>query len=78
MRELRSPKLLIEVAAANRELAQSLEVERPLLVLALNKEEAALADALHAEERLLRQRDREYWLPLLAEMEAFRRAERLK
>ena len=58
LRELRSPKLLIEVAASNREMARKLEAERPLLALALANEEAALADALHAEERSLRQRDR--------------------
>ena len=76
LRELRSPKLLIEVAASHREQAEALEPERPLLARALAGEEDALAEALHAEERVLRQRDREYWAPLKAEMEAFRRAER--
>ena len=76
LRELRSPKLLIEVAATNREPAVKLQAERPLLAHALAGNEDVLAEALSAEERTLRQRDREYWLPLRAEIEAFRRAER--
>ena len=76
LRELRSPKLLIEVAAANREWAEGLKAERPLLAHALSGDEDALAEALFVEERTLRQRDREYWAPLKAEIEGFRRAER--
>ncbi len=74
--ELRTPPLLIEVAQANESLRRSIERERPLLALAEPAREHDLAEALLAEERLERERDRIYWLPLKAELEQLRHARR--
>ncbi|QQS32186.1 MAG: hypothetical protein IPM50_10965 [Acidobacteriota bacterium] len=72
MLELRTPELLIEVATANSELADSLEAFRPLLRFASKADEMALADALFQEEKIEREADREYWQPLKAELEQLR------
>ncbi len=72
MLELRTPELLTEVAAANSELADSLEAFRPLLRFAAKADEIALADALFQEEKIEREADREYWQPLKAELEQLR------
>jgi hypothetical protein len=49
---------------------------RPLLRLAFSGESEALRAALDAEVRAEQAKDRAYWAPLIAEFEAFRRAER--
>lgn len=71
-RELRTPELLIELAKQKR-LPISLIRKRPLLKLALSGSESLLAAALSEEERLERDADRQYWLPLKAELEKLRR-----
>jgi hypothetical protein len=76
--ELRTPELLIELAQKQRGLPASLIRRRPLLDLARPGNEAVLAKALLEEERSEREADREYWLPLRAELEKLRRATLLR
>ncbi len=76
--ELRTPELLIELAEKQRRLPISLIRKRPLLKLAKPGNEAVLAGALLEEERLEREADRQYWLPLRAELEGLRRARLLR
>ena len=47
-----------------------------LVLLALAGQSEALRAALDAEARAEQAKDRAYWAPLKAELEAFRRAER--
>jgi hypothetical protein len=51
----------------------ALLASRPLLQLALDREDAALQTALDAEMRAEQAKDRIYWEPLKREMEEFRR-----
>ena len=70
--ELRTPELLIELAAAHRDLPRHLLVRRPLLRLAQSGRKTALRNALLQEEALEREADRRYWAPLRAELEKLR------
>ena len=70
--ELRTPELLVELAAREPELARHGQSGRPLLASALAGDGVALADALATEEKQERERDRLYWLPLKAELERLR------
>jgi hypothetical protein len=70
--EMRSPALLVEVAAQNRNLAAALVSERKLLEPAIRNQTDELAAAIEEEERLERERDRIYWQPLKAELERLR------
>ncbi len=72
--ELRTPELLIELAARQGRLPSQLIRTRPLLKLARPGNELILAEALLKEERLEREADRQYWLPLRAELESLRHA----
>ena len=72
--ELRTPELLIELTAAHPELCHKLTKQRSLLKLAASCEENELLEALSGEERFEREADREYWIPLKAELERLRRA----
>jgi hypothetical protein len=72
LRELRTPELLVEAAAAWPELATDLQTQRPLLRLAHPDRVQELGEALAAEERTERERDRLYWQPLKAELEQLR------
>jgi hypothetical protein len=71
LQELRTPELLIELAA-NRELPRRLILKRPLLKLARGGKETDLRKALFEEERVEREADRKYWKPLKAELETLR------
>jgi hypothetical protein len=73
LRELRSPELLTAVAGNHPELSRRLMVQRPLLAEAVRGDTSKLAQALLAEEAAERSRDRQYWLPLRAELERLRR-----
>jgi len=75
LRELRSPELLIEVAAANADLASRIAELRPAVGAALNRSDE-VADLLDEEERTERRLDREYWEPLKGELAQFRRDRR--
>lgn len=76
-RELRTPELLIELAAERLDAANRVTEARPLLKFALLAEEGSLTDALSAEEKAERDADKKYWQPLKAELEQLRR-DRLK
>jgi hypothetical protein len=77
LRELRTPELLMEVAAEHPVVAEALADVRPALTSALIGDETQLADELFAEEHAERKADRHYWQPLKAELEQLRR-DRLK
>ena len=72
--ELRTAELLVELAEKQGRLPRSLIRKRPLLELAQPGNETELSEALLVEERLEREADRQYWLPLRAELEKLRRA----
>ena len=72
--ELRTAALLIELAEKQGRLPRSLIRKRPLLELAKPGNETELSEALLEEERLEREADRQYWLPLRAELEKLRPA----
>jgi hypothetical protein len=76
LRELRTPELLVEVAAAHPDLARAEAVSRSALQAALSARTEQVAMALEFEERLERLADREYWAPLKRELESFRRNQR--
>ena len=71
LRELRTPELLIELAAKRRAPRQLL-FKRPLLKLAREAREGDLTEALLEEEQIEREADRQYWTPLKAELEKLR------
>ena len=72
LQELRTPELLIEVAAAHPELARSEANTRPSVRVALSGALDDVGDALEAEEQEERRKDREYWAPLKRELEQLR------
>ena len=72
LRELRTPELLVEAAAAWSDVARALQVQRPLLTLAHPEKLQELDQALAVEERADREQDRLHWRPLKAELEALR------
>ena len=74
--ESRTPERLIQLAQRFRTQAQVQSEQRPLLRLALAGQSDTLREALDAEVRAEQAKDRAYWAPLKAELEAFRRAER--
>jgi len=76
LRELRTPELLVEAAAAWPEVVRPLQMQRPLLTLADPEKLRELDEALAAEERAEREQDRVYWQPLKAELERLRHAAR--
>jgi hypothetical protein len=75
LREARSSERLCELAQSFPDECRALSSERALLSLAIAGNEEALRSALHAEELIERNRDREYWRPLRQELEALRRVE---
>lgn len=78
LREARTPELITELMRRFPDEARAKVHERPLLGLALSANTEVLREALDAEVRAEQARDRAYWAPLKAELEAFRRAERRK
>jgi len=72
--ELRTPELLIELAETHAQICRRLIKQRSLLKLVAAGKENDLTVALAEEERLEREADREYWVPLKAELEQLRRA----
>lgn len=73
LRELRTPRYLVNVARQYRQVAERAAAERRLLQFALAGDEPQLNEALVDEERAERQRDEAYWQPLLRELEQYRR-----
>jgi hypothetical protein len=78
LRELRTPELLVDVAAAHPEQARAEAVLRPAVQAALLARPDEVSEALEAEEREERRKDREYWAPLKRELEGFRLGRRRK
>jgi hypothetical protein len=76
LRELRTPELLVEVTGAHPELARAEAVLRPAIQAALTARPDDVREALEAEEREERRKDREYWAPLKRELEEFRLSRR--
>jgi hypothetical protein len=74
--ESRTPERLIGLAHRFPNEIRAQTNQRPLLRLAISGESEALREALDAETRAEQAKDRAYWAPLKAELEAFRRAER--
>jgi len=74
--ESRTPERLIELVQRFPTEARDRLARRPLLRSAFSGEDEALREALDAEVRAEQAKDRAYWAPLKAEMEAFRREER--
>ena len=72
--ELRTPELLIELAEKQGRIPAPLIHKRPLLKLTKPGNDLILAEALLEEERLERNADRQYWLPLKSELELLRHA----
>ena len=70
--ELRTPELLIELARRHPAPCQRQASRRPLLNLAAAGELRELEKALLVEESAERERDRNYWEPLRAELERLR------
>lgn len=73
--EARTADRLIELVKRFPAEAEAQSASRPLLRFAISGESDALREALDAEVRAEQARDRAYWAPLKAELEAFRRAE---
>jgi len=78
LRELRTPELLVEVAAAHPELASAEALSRPAVQAARPGRLDDVSEALAAEEREERRKDREYWAPLKRELEELRLRQRGK
>ena len=74
--QARTPELLAELVQRFPNEARAQTSHRPLLRLAFSGEIEALRTALDAQVRAEQAKDRAYWAPLIAEFEAFRRAER--
>ena len=73
-RELRTPQLLVELAASHRALCRRLSSKRPLLHHAAAGRLPELERGLAEEEAAERERDRVYWGPLRRELEILRHA----
>ena len=76
LRELRTPELLIELAAAYPGELDLVRESRNLLECARKRELEALRSALLEEERREREVDRLYWGPLRKELERLRHERR--
>ncbi len=72
LEEFRTPEILFELARRYAPMCRRLDSKRPLLAHAMSGDTAKLEEALLAEESVERARDREYWLPLKAELEKLR------
>ena len=73
LREIRTPEHLKSLVEKFPSESDSILAERPLLQLAMEKQDDALQTALDAEMRAEQAKDRIYWEPLKREMEEFRR-----
>lgn len=72
LQELRTASLLIELCAVRPAVVAPHVAKRPLLRAAQLADQSALEAGLGEEERLERERDRAYWVPLKAELEQLR------
>jgi hypothetical protein len=72
MKQLRTPVLVVELAAAYQDLASRMARERPVLAFAAAGDLTGVEGALAAEEAAEREADRNYWRPLRSELEHLR------
>ncbi len=77
LRELRTPELLMRVAAGFPFRAAAIAPSRKVVALAVTGHVSDVAAALIQEEQEERERDRQYWEPLRRELEQFRRDRRI-
>jgi hypothetical protein len=73
LKELRDSSLLTDIAGKYPDRPAKLAHRRPLLSFARDRNDESLVMALLKEENMEREKDREYWKPLRAEMEKLRR-----
>ena len=73
LREMRTPRYLVEIARRYPDIAGEVASERPLLQVASKGDAAELEERLLAEERAERHEDENYWRPLRRELEQLRR-----
>ncbi len=71
-KELRTPSFLIELAGKYPVRLPALKKQRFLLQLASTGDAKGLRKAFEDEERQERETDRNYWLPLISELEQMR------
>lgn len=76
LRESRTPEVLIRVAAEHPELLREVMKHRPLLVETLGASRTAVQQGLDQEQAEEREADRQYWRPLMKELETLRRDRR--
>ncbi len=76
LRESRTPEVLIQVAAEYPDFLKEVIKERPLLVETLSASRTALRQELEKEQLREKEADRQYWQPLMKELEAMRLAKR--
>jgi hypothetical protein len=74
--ELRTPEFLMELGRDHSQLCRELARTRPLLGAVLAGNSGEVVRALADEERLEREADRVYWLPLKQELERLRHSTR--
>jgi len=72
LKEARTPSLLIKVANRFPKAFAKCRSQRPLLSLAVLRNEAELTRALYEEEKSEREADQIYWEPLRKELESLR------
>ncbi|HUT08953.1 MAG TPA: hypothetical protein VMY42_00510 [Thermoguttaceae bacterium] len=76
LRESRTPAILLGLAERYPDRLAVVAEDRPLLRLAVIGDEPALTHGLESEEKQQRDGDRDYWVPLRAELEKLRREKR--
>lgn len=72
MKESRTPRMLLELAEQYSDIVDELSVIRPLLQAARRGDEFEVEQELDKEQKLERERDKQYWLPLVQELESLR------
>ncbi|MEM6471814.1 MAG: hypothetical protein AAF802_19800 [Planctomycetota bacterium] len=76
LRESRTPDVLIRLAVEHPESLREMIEIRPLLAEAMAANDNALTQELQKEQAVEREADRQYWRPLVKELEAMRLAKR--
>ena len=76
LREMRTPRYLIDISGRFPSEAAEITLERSLLAHAIAGDSGELERALSKEQALEQKRDKEYWQPLREELEKLRRARR--
>ena len=72
LKELRTPSFLIRIAKQYPARLSALKKQRFLLETAASEDIKGLEKAIEDEEKREREKDRDYWLPLISELEQMR------